>query len=71
MRRLFSFPRLLFSLSIWIVVEKNGRDTENHSDIVAVEDPERVGDKVADVDEVLNTVKEIGLRSNGSDGAHS
>ena len=71
MRRLFPFPRLLFSLSIWIVVEKNGRDTENHSDIVAVEDPERVDDKAANVDEVLNTVKEIGLRSNASDGARS
>ena len=71
MRRLFPFPHLLFSSSIWIVVEKNGRDTEIHSDIVAVEDPGRVGDRAADVDEVLNTVKDIGLRSDGSDGAHS
>ena len=38
---------------------------------MAVEDPEGVGDRAANVDEVMNTVKEIGFRAIASDGAHS
>lgn len=70
MRRSFACQPIPLSLSIWLVVEKTGRRTENHSDIVAVEDPERVGDRI-DADEARSFVKDTGCRAILSDGAQA
>ena len=58
----------LLSLSIWLGVEKTGRQAENDFDTVTVEDLEGVRDTV-DIDEVWSAAKGIKSRSISSDGA--
>jgi hypothetical protein len=68
-RKPSNFPCLLLSLSIWLGVERIGRQTEDDFDTVTAEGLEAVCDRPGGVDEVRSAVKDVRSRDIAIDGA--